>query len=309
MKVDFSKRPKKKLLAAVFFITLFAFFTAMMSGGIKYISDEISIETIILWNYIVGVFFAVLWIFVLSPQKKGISYLKTAQIKNQAMRSLFRLASLFLFYYSLRSLAIADATLFLFTSSIFIPIIAYFWHRIGLHHEMWWGMIVAFIGIGIVINPGKEIFQFGTLLALLAAVASAFALLSLRFAHYEEPSDRTLFYNFAIAGVVAFVISLFSFETNWLSLDPHHFFWLISIGLLSLGAQISLTFATKFAPLRLLSPFMYIAVIFGMLLDWLIWNHQPTVRVYLGCALIIVGNILMLLLYPKDDLQIRKPKH
>lgn len=305
MKVDYSKRPEKKLSLAIFFIVFFALFTAVNSAAVKYVADEISIVTIILWANIVGVLSMLVWIFILSPKKKTVSYLKTPQIKNQTLRSLSRLASLFLFFYALKTLAIADATLFLFTSSIFIPIIAFFWHKIKFHLEIWWGLIVAFIGIGIVLNPGKEIFQPASLLALLSGITTAVSLLALRFSHYEEPSDRTLFYNFGIAGIAVFLISLFSFEINWGALSGNHILWLVGIGFLALGAQINLTLAAKFAPMRFLSPFMYLAVIFGMFLDWLIWNHQPTLRIYLGCLLIVAGNVLMVFLYPKDDLKLR----
>lgn len=306
MKIDFSKRPEKKFALAIFFISLFALTTSIYSAAIKYISPEVSITTIIVWTYVVGSAALIFWTFVIFPKKKGLAYLKTRQIRHQAMRSIFRLASLFLFFYALRTLAIADATLLLFTSSVFIPIIAFLWHRIGLHKQMWWGIIVAFIGIGIVLNPGKEIFQPATLLGLLSGITSAIALLSLRFAHYEEPSDRTLFYNFFISGVIVFIISLFSFEANWLALTSNQILWLLFIGGLGLASQISLTFAAKYAPVRFLSPFMYLTVIFGMLLDWWIWKNPPTLEVYAGCFLIVIGNILMLILYPKDDLQIRR---
>ncbi|HSX03840.1 MAG TPA: DMT family transporter [Rhabdochlamydiaceae bacterium] len=307
MKFDFSKRPEKKHGLAIFFILLFALSTASNSAAIKYTTSEISILSIIVWTYIVGAAAMLLWMFVLFPKQKGFEYLKTGQIKNQTIRSISRLVTLFLFFYALKTLSIADATLFLFTSSIFIPIIAYFWHRIGLHTRMWWGMIVAFIGIGVVLNPGKEIFQLSSLIALLSGITSAIALLSLRFAHYEEPSDRTLFYNFIISGVIALIISLFSFETTWMSLTTTRVLWLLLIGGLGLLAQIFLTFAAKYAPMRFLSPFMYITVIFGMFLDWIIWKNPPTLETYIGCLLIVIGNVLMLILYPKDDLQIRKP--
>lgn len=304
MKIDFSKRPSKNFPIAILFILFFAVSTAIYSAAIKQITTEVSITAIIMWTYIVGVAGMSVWIFLLFPKEKGLTYLKTKQFKNQIMRSIFRLITLFLFFYSLKNLAIADATLFLFTSSIFIPIIAFIWHRIGLHLAMWWGMIVAFIGIGIVLHPGKEIFQPATLIALLSGITSAIALLSLRFAHYEEPSDRTLFYNFFISGVIAFIISCFSFDTNWMQLSVNQILWLLFIGGLGLISQICLTFAAKFAPMRFLSPFMYITVIFGMFLDWLLFNNPPTTQIYIGCSLIILGNILMILLYPKDDLKL-----
>lgn len=304
--IDFAKRPEKRFGLAIGFILLFSFFISIYSAAIKYISVEVPVTSIIVWNYIVGGGFLLIWMFLLFPKKKGLSYLKTKEIKNQSVRSLSRLASLFFFFYTLKHLAVADATLLLFTSSIFLPIIAYFWHRIGLHLQMWWGILIAFIGIGFILSPGKEIFRLDALVGVLSGITTAIAFLALRFAHYNEPSDRTLFYNYAIAGAGMLLFSLFAFESVWAPLTLNQMGWLFLIGLLGFISQIFVTLASRHAPMRFLSPFMYLSAIFGMILDWTIWKTVPSFSIYLGCFLIVLGNILMLVLYPKDDLQIRR---
>lgn len=304
--INFAKRPEKRFGLAIGFILLFCFFVSIYSASVKYISTEVPVTSIIVWNYIVGGGFLLVWMFILFPKEKGLSYLKTKEIKNQAVRSLSRLASLFFFFYTLKNLAVADATLLLFTSSIFLPIIAFFWHRIGLHLHMWWGILIAFIGIGFIMSPGKEIFRLDALIGLLSGITTAIAFLALRFAHYSEPIDRTLFYNYAIGGALILLFSLFAFESIWAPLTLKQMSWLFLVGLLGFISQICVTLASKYAPMRFLSPFMYLSAIFGMVLDWTIWKTVPSFSIYLGCFLIVAGNILMLILYPKDDLQIRR---
>jgi drug/metabolite transporter (DMT)-like permease len=103
-----------------------------------------------------------------------------------------------------------------------------------------------------------------------------------------------------------FAVSLFSLKTTWLTFNSSNIPWLILIGLLALGAQIAVTLAAKHAPMRLLGPFFYFAVLFGVFLDRLIWEAPLTLHFFWGCLLIVLGNVLMIVLYPKDDLQIRK---
>ena len=131
----------------------------------------------------------------------------------------------------------------------------------------------------------------------------AIALVSLRFAHYEEPVGRTLFYNFAIATVVMLIVSLFSFRADWHALKASSLLLLLIVGVLALIAQIFLTFATRHAPVRLLSPFFYITVIFSIFLDRWLWQTALTKEVLWGCIFIVLGNVLMVVLYPKDDLK------
>lgn len=171
---------------------------------------------------------------------------------------------------------------------------------------MWWGMVVAFIGIVFVLNPGKEIFQFGAMFGLLAGICSAVAFVFLRMSYYSDTVERTLFYNFGIATIAMLVVSLFFFPSVWLSLDAKSLLWLSLIGLLALLAQIMIANAAKHAPLRLLGPFFYLTVVFSMILDYWIWDNPLTEQIAIGFFLVLIGNVLMIVLYPKDDLQIRK---
>jgi drug/metabolite transporter (DMT)-like permease len=296
MKIDVANRPEKKLPLAALFALLYAVFYSLLGAAVKIAAEEVSVEAIALWRCLVGALLLFLWIW----HRKPLSYFKTPQWKMQSIRSIAGLIANILYFYALKSLPVSDATLLLFTSPIFIPFVGLLWFKISLHREMWWGMILAFIGIGILLNPGQEIFQLGALIGLLSGIAAAVAYVSLRMAHYSEPTERTLFYNFGISSLAMIVVSLFEI-TVWI---PN--LWLITIGLLALVSQIMLTLAAKYAPVRILSPFFYFSVIFGMLLDWWIWDTSLTSSIVWGCSLIVLGNILMVVLYPKDDLKIRK---
>ena len=50
--------------------------------------------------------------------------------------------------------------------------------------------------------------------------------------------------------------------------------------------------AYRFAPAEKLGPFIYSVIVFTALIDWLFWDHRPTVSTYLGMALVIGGGLL-----------------
>lgn len=306
MNIEHTKRPEKRIALGITFSIIYGLLASCLGATVKLaMSKGVPLTSIILWRNLVGAIALFLWIIALSSHRGNFQYLKTPQLKMQSLRCITGLIAVCLYFYSLKTIPLSDATLLLFTSPIFVPIIAFFWQRLALHHEMWWGLIISFIGIGIVLNPGKEIFQLGSILALISGISAAVAILSLRLSHYSEPGERTLFYNFGLATVIMLAATAFTFKDTWLSLNWDTLLWLLAIGLIALTAQIFLTAGAKYAPMRLLSPFFYSAVIMSLFFDLWIWETPITSQIIWGCGLILLGNVLMVVLYPKDDLKRR----
>ena len=56
----------------------------------------------------------------------------------------------------------------------------------------------------------------------------------------------------------------------------------------------------------MISPFFYLTVIFSMVIDKLVWKNAISPVTLIGFVLIVVGAILLLVLYPKEDFIIKK---
>ena len=39
-------------------------------------------------------------------------------------------------------------------------------------------------------------------------------------------------------------------------------------------------------------PFIYSVIVFTALIDWIVWDHRPTLFMYLGMALVIGGGLI-----------------
>ena len=218
------------------------------------------------------------------------------------VRGAAALCALFLFFSSLKFLDLSDAVLLSNTMPIFIPFILYFWKGVPIQHRLWWGISLAFIGILVTMQPGLGVFQPASILALLSAIASGVGTVALRFAHFHESPTRTLFYYFFVTAIFALIVSLLHPVENWESLNSTSIGWLAAIGLGGLGWQICLTLATKYAPVRLTSIFLYTSVIFSMVLDLLIWQKPISIVVIIGFLLIACGAWLVAHMFPKEHL-------
>ncbi len=296
-------RPKTHLVPALLAIIAAAFFNALMGAAVKYASEGISIEAMTFWRNFICLIFVFPWLSHASHGHPSLA--KIIRPKNFTMhlvRGVFGLVAIYMFFISLQFLSLTDATLLANTMPIYIPIIAYLWKKIPIMHSLWWGIGMAFLGILFIIKPGFGVFQPASLIGIVGAMFGSIAIFALRMAHFSEPPVRTLFFYFLIASSLAFLGTLPRFSLNWLTLDSHNLVILLGLGGLGMAYQLCFTYAAKWAPVRLTSPFLYLSVVFSMALQWLVWGHTVPLSSIFGFCLVFAGAMLVVYLYPRHEL-------
>jgi drug/metabolite transporter (DMT)-like permease len=66
---------------------------------------------------------------------------------------------------------------------------------------------------------------------------------------------------------------------------------LIAIGLLGGVAQVALTEAYRLAPVSLIAPFEYMALLAAAVFGYAIWRHLPDRFVWLGAAIVAASSL------------------
>ncbi len=305
MVLNIKKRPGKRHGYAIPLVLLASLFTALMATIVKMGASEFTGAAMVFWRNLISLVVFLPWLVWGTPHLPLQKKLHTTQWKLHLVRGFTSFLSVYLYYVSLQYLDLTNSTVLFNTIPIFIPIIALIWHRIAIHHRLWWAIGLAFIGIILVLDPTAKIFNYASLLALLSGIVGAISLVSLRIGHYTEPSGRMLFYLFVVCIGCSGVATLFSVENSWEHLTWADFKYLIPIGIFGFLYQICMTIAAKFATIRFLSPFLYTAVVFTFIFDKILWHTAFSMTSIIGILCVIAGAFLMLLLYPKEDLQIR----
>ncbi len=301
--MDLTNRPRKRPLLGISLFILSALFMALMGTLVKILADHQTAEAIVFWRNFVGLAIIVPWMFFKREPFK--EQLKTSSIKLHLTRGIASFLSVFLYFYSLKDLSLSSATLLFNTIPIFIPLVAFFWKRVVILKILWWGLGISFLGILFALNPGKDLIQFPSLIALLSGLLGAVAYVSLRLGHYSETQDRLMFYLFLICAVCAALFTFFSFKTSW-TLTVKDGWLMLLVGVLGFLYQLTVTAGAKFVPVRLGSIFIYFSVIFAFAIDRWVWNTHIALSTYLGFILIVFGAVLMVVLYPKEDIQIKQ---
>ncbi len=298
-----SIRPQTRLRLAIFLILMAALFNALMAAAVKSAdSASLSPEMLVFWRNLICLILTVPWVLVEFGKENFWNKIRSPDIGMQVIRSVAGIAAVYFFFLTLKFLSLSDATLLANVTPIFVPIVAWAWKKKPIHHRIWWGIGVAFCGIVFIMQPGMSVFDPAALIGVAGALCAAVAVLALRMAHYTDPASRTLFYYFLFGSFLTGASTLFNFTDNWLSLTLSDLVPLIGVGILGMVYQIFLTFAAKYAPIKLISCFMYMSVVFSMILQKWIWQRPIPLPTYLGFVLVLTGAMLVIFLYPKEKL-------
>ncbi len=280
---------KSRLKPAIFYSTLSSLSFASMLAASKASLTTCSLNQI---SFFKGGFSWILITFFLLLRKgiKGfIPYLKTEEFGIHTIRGFSGLFTIYLFLLALKTIPLAEANLLFNTTPLFVPLIAYFWKKSPIDHRIWPGLVIAFLGMSFLLHPEEGVFNSGFWIALSAGALGAVTVIVVRFSHASEPVSRTIFYyssfSFFFSGL------FYSFEGFSLSFlrDLPSILVLSGIGIASFCCQIFFTLAIKYAPARLIAPFFYIAVIFGLAFDFFFWDVLILPPQILGIGLVIAG--------------------
>jgi drug/metabolite transporter (DMT)-like permease len=180
----------------------------------------------------------------------------------------------------------------------FIPMIWWIWMKEKIPGNVWWSIVIGFIGVSIILNPSRQIFQLGFVFGIFSGLASAIALCAVRILNLKrEPMSRTLFYYFSVG-------SFLTFPFAWASwVHPIGYEWLFCalVGVATAVGQILLTIAYRYGTASYLSPLGYTSLIYVGLISWLLFEKPPSLRSLIGAILIIVGGTLTYILKKKPE--------
>jgi len=230
--------------------------------------------------------------------RKGIARIKTQFLSDHLIRDLFGVGSYYLYFLAIRYLNLLDATTLSYVAPFFVPLVWWVWMKQKVGSHIWWSIIVGFIGVAVILNPSRQIFQLGFVYGLFAGICSAVGLCAVRVLNLrKEPMSRTLFYYFSIGALLTFPFAW----AAWVSPTALDWILMIGVGLATAIGQILLTISYRYGTAAYLSPLSYSTVIYAGLISWIFFDEPLTLRSFIGTVLIIIGGTVTYILKTKPD--------
>jgi drug/metabolite transporter (DMT)-like permease len=132
--------------------------------------------------------------------------------------------------------------------------------------------------------------ESGALFALGNALFTASSTIGLRRMSVTESTNALITYQIAFMALLGALLLPFLWVTpGWEDLAI-----MLAIGLGSGVNQYCWTQAFRFAPAAVASPFAYGAMVWAILLGYLIWGEMPTAALLLGAAIVVASGLYIL---------------
>lgn len=231
-----------------------------------------------------GVALFLLPMLMRDPQSRRIP----AQVGLHGLRILVMAGDTFCFYDATRSLPLADVMTFYLAAPLFVTVMAVFLlgERIGIWRIF--AVLLGFAGVVVALQPSAQALAPGALVALLGSLMFASAMVitrRLRQAHWVT----LLTGQFIGAGAIGAAIS----SVDWVVPTPTDALLMVLVGLVSMLCFVSVNRALRFAQASVLAPFQYTAIVWAVLLGWLVWGDMPTPAMWAGIGLIVASGGLV----------------
>lgn len=277
--------PQSPVLRAASLLALSAVLFATMGVFIRLASHTVGNEIVVFARNLAGL--ALLLPVMLLRRETGF---RTAVFGRHLWRALTGLTAMYGFFYAIAHLPLSSAMVFIYSSPVFIPLVAWLFLKEPMTGRAWTAALVGFAGVLLVCKPTGGVLNHFALIGIGSSILAATAFVTVRALGATEPATRVVFY-FALLSTVASTVPL-----AWAGrpVTLHEFGLLAAVGTLATLSQLCLTRAYALAPASRIGPITYLAIVVAGVLAWALWGEVPDAVAVAGTGLIFVASLISL---------------
>jgi len=234
-------------------------------------------------------FFGLFPIIFLIPRDRLKDFYKTKRSGLHFLRCFVGLIALTSIFIALRNLPLATVVSISFAAPIFTTIMSIFFlsEKVGIYR--WLAVIVGFVGIIIITQPGLSVLNIYYIYPIIFCLGLSYVAIAIRQLSTSEPVWLiSLYFSVSIT-----VLGLISLPFGWVMPSLKDFILLSLVGVLGGVANLLLSQSYKLSEVSLVTPLKYLALIFGIIFGYLIWDEVPTILTLFGSVLVILSSVII----------------
>ena len=266
-------------LAGIGYVVTGYLFLSIMDGVAKWlVTGDISTVQIIAYRG----WMVLIVLLIALPFVGGKAALGTNRFKAHTIRAFVGCLAPVLFFEGLRHLSMADSVTLFFGSAFMMTAISaiFLGERVGIHR--WSAIVIGFAGVVIVTRPG-DAFQLAAFLPIGASISYAiFAVMGRWLGRTEGTFALVFYYN---AGLTVFMTLALPFF--WTPTGGQAVISISVIAALSLLGHFAVHRAFRLAPISVLAPYEYTALVWAVVIDYWFFETVPSLVTLVGAAIIV----------------------
>jgi drug/metabolite transporter (DMT)-like permease len=155
-----------------------------------------------------------------------------------------------------------------------------------------WAVIaVGLTGVLLMLRPsGGDWVSMGSVAAVIAALCYSLAVITLRVLSRTDTTESMVFWFTAMMAAGAGLLSI----SGWRPIEYPDWPLLLGLGLAGSLGQHFITEAFRNAPVSVVTPLEYTALVWGVVLDFAIWHVLPGAVTLLGGAIVVGAGLYLI---------------
>lgn len=231
--------------------------------------------------------------FVLTPilLRGRMERLRIVNLRLHLFRGALSVLMLGSFIFAVRESSLATTySIFmcapLVVAALSVPMLG---ETVGRHR--WAAICVGLAGVLLMLRPaGGNWISIGSLAAVVAALCYSLAVITLRVLSRTDTNESMVFWLMAMLSVGAGLLSI----PGWRPLQQPDWPLLAGLGLAGALGQYLITEAFRNAPVAVVTPLEYTALVWGVVLDFSIWRVLPGAATLLGGAIVVGAGLYVI---------------
>jgi drug/metabolite transporter (DMT)-like permease len=222
--------------------------------------------------------------------RRGFIVFRTRKLRDHALRGVSQATSQAFLVIAFTMMPLAGAVAINFSSPLFATLVSMLVLKEPVGATRWAVLLVGFLGVLIVVHPGADTVQLGSLFALMNAVLYGSVTAAVRRMTATESTETlTLYQMLFLTGIFALVLPFGFIMPTWTIAGV-----MVLNGLANALGQFWWTRALHLAPTSAVAPFNYFTLVWAIILGFLIWHDVPTTSLLIGSGIVVGSGFFLL---------------
>ncbi len=213
--------------------------------------------------------------------------LRTARPGLQLIRVFCALVAMLFGFTAVIHMPLADATAIFFAKSFFVTVFAVFFlaETVGVYR--WSAVLIGFVGVMIMLQPGTDNFSIYGLASLVGAAGAAAVMILLRLLSRSDSADTIMTYGALGVGLVMIIPGIYF----WQQPTSSEWYLLAAVAVVSYFGQRCNIFAYKHGEASLLASLDYVRLLWATLFGFLVFDQLPGLPTWFGAVIVVAAAI------------------
>jgi drug/metabolite transporter (DMT)-like permease len=221
----------------------------------------------------------------------GLSVYATRRPRDHLARGLSQSISQLALLLAFSLMPLAGAVAINFSAPLFAALVSIVWLKEPAGYIRGGALVIGFVGVLIVTDPGANSLTLGALFALINAVMYGTVTVAVRGMTRTESANTLVMW---MLTVLAFFHSFLLFF-GWRSPSLPDAALLFGTGFVNAIGQWFWTKALQMAPAPAVTPFYYLMLVWALIFGFVLWGDVPSAGLLVGSGIVVATGLFLFL--------------